>query len=109
MIDNIAFARLRDLAEVVGGINRRVVTLEGDVEPGTTVRLTGTLGNGVDKDFIIPHGLGTRFVDVKLFENSGDFLNIEADVARTTLNSVTVSFKDTPTPDQFGFVLVGPS
>ncbi|UKK84751.1 hypothetical protein L7H23_01205 [Sphingopyxis sp. BSN-002] len=109
MIDNIAFARLRDLAEVVGGINRRVDALEADVEPGTSIRLTGTIGNGVDKDFVIPHGLGTRFVDVKLFENSGDYLNIEADVKRTTLNAVTISFKDTPTPDQFGFVLVGPA
>lgn len=109
MSDNIAFARMRDLAEVVGSINRRVETLEADVEPGTSVRMTGLLGNGVDRDFSISHGLGTRFVSVELFINSGDYLNIEADVKRITPNAVAVSFRDIPSPNQFGFVLVGPS
>lgn len=77
--------------------------------PGkSAIRMTGTLGNGSTAEFTITHNLNTRFVSVELFENGGNYLNIEADVRRVTLNAVSIGFREAPTSNQFGFVLLGP-
>lgn len=112
----VLFRRLRDLAEVVGGLSDRVAVAEQrPMTPGpagtagaSSIRITGTLGNGVDAEFTITHNLNTRFVSVELFENGGEHLNIVADIRRATPDSVTVGFAEPPAPAEFAYVLLGP-
>lgn len=111
--DNIAFERLRELAKVVGSINRRVEVLETEEPPfgppGANAQwLTGLLGNGADSEFVINHGLGTYDVSVMLRFADPPRFNVIADIEPTTLDSVKVSFADPPETNQFAFVLIGP-
>lgn len=109
----VLFKRLRDLAEVVGRLSDRMLVAEQrPMQPGprgpSAIRLTGTLGNGVDDEFTINHNLSTEFVDVQLFKNDGTRSTIEADVDRPTNNTVTVAFAVPPLVNQFAYILTGP-
>lgn len=106
MAEPVIFQRLRDLAEVVRNVRRRVDTLEAD-ETGT-VWQSGSLGNGSLASFTITHNRGTRDIGVEVFENSGDYETVIADVARPTLNAITITFASPPTINQYRYVLYAP-
>ena len=58
-------------------------------------------GNGTDKSYTITHNLNTRDVIVQIYDNS-TYKEIFADVARTTVNTVTISgFITPPTTNQY--------
>lgn len=63
-----------------------------------------TFGNGSSTSFVVTHNLGTLDVVVQLVEvSNGD--TIYADVARTTINSVTLTFAVAPSTNQFRVII----
>lgn len=65
-----------------------------------------TLGAS-DTSYTITHNLGTTDVTVQIFEAASPFAQVEADVKRTSSNTVTVDFAIAPSAGEFKVVVVG--
>ena len=106
--------------ESVAGIARLATQVQSDAGTDDTTIITPlklkttldtrvggyavTFGNGASTSFVITHSLGTLDVIVQLVEvSTGD--TIYADVARTTINSVTLTFVIAPTTNQYRVVI----
>lgn len=115
--DIIAFERLRELALVVRGVNRRVDAIEetgGVVGPkGDTgenaIWITGTLGNGSDDEITISHGLGTYAVGAHVWRNEPPYERVIPDISTPTVNSITFGFAVAPEAGEFGYAIYGPT
>jgi hypothetical protein len=57
--------------------------------------------------YTITHNLGTTDVTVQIFEAVSPFAQVEADVKRTSSNTVTVDFAIAPSAGEFKVVVVG--
>lgn len=117
MTENIAFQRMRDLAEVVGSINRRVEVVEttGGV-PGergpqgpSAIWMTGTLGNGSDDEITVFHGLSTYAVGAHVWRNEPPYERVIPDISTPTVNNITFGFAVAPEADGFGYAIYGPT
>lgn len=71
-----------------------------------TKKAAANVGNGVNTSFAISHNLGTRDVQVQVYDNS-TFDTVEVDVVRTDTNTVTVSFTVAPTTNAHRVVVIG--
>ena len=65
-----------------------------------------SVGNGTNTSFAITHGLGTRDLQVQVFDNA-TYDTVECDVVRTDADTVTVSFSSIPTTNAYRVVIVG--
>ena len=72
-----------------------------------TNRFNANIGNGTATSFTITHNLGTRFVQVIVYEATSPYAQVIADVEHTTTNTVTVKFATAPSPLQYMVVVVG--
>jgi len=57
--------------------------------------------------YTISHNLGTTDVTVQIFEAASPFAQVEADVKRTSANTVTVDFAVAPSAGEYKVVVVG--
>jgi hypothetical protein len=57
--------------------------------------------------YTITHNLATTDVTVQIFEAASPFAQVEADVKRTSLNTVTVDFAIAPSAGEYKVVVVG--
>lgn len=103
MADSVAFQRLRDFAEVVARIRRRVETLEASGSPALTA-IVGTVGNNVDDEFVIAHPFGSRAVTVECWRNVAPYESVIPDISRST-GAVTLGFGAPPTSNQFAYAI----
>lgn len=69
-------------------------------------KYTETLGASATS-YTITHNLGTTDVTVQIFEAASPFAQVEADVKRTSSNTVTVDFAIAPSAGEFKVVVVG--
>lgn len=76
------------------------------VSDGFTKKVSANIGNGVATSYAISHNLGTRDVQVQVYDNSS-YDTVECDVVRTDANTVTVSTTAAPTTDALRVVVVG--
>ena len=72
-----------------------------------TNRFNANIGNGTSTSFTITHNLGTRFVQVIVYEATSPYAQVIADVEHTTTNTVTVKFATAPSSLQYMVVVVG--
>lgn len=90
-----------------GGLAVDIATLETKlVTDSFTKKATASVGNGTNTSFAVTHNLGTRDVQVQIYDNS-TYDTVEADVVRTDANTVTVSFTAAPTTDAYRVVVIG--
>ena len=89
------------------GLALDLATLEAQlVTDSFTKKAAANVGNGVNTSFAISHNLGTRDVQVQVYDNS-TFDTVEVDVVRTDTNTVTVSFTTAPTSNAYRVVVIG--
>jgi len=65
------------------------------------------VGDASATSYTITHNLNTRDVQVVLFDNSSPYAEVIADVAHTTVNTVTLQFSIAPTLNQYRVVIQG--
>lgn len=76
-----------------------VVDTAGSVTP-TNYQVA--IGNGADASFVVNHGLGTRAVHVTIYRNAAPYDQVIADVAHTSVDTLTISgFTLPPATGQF--------
>jgi hypothetical protein len=73
---------------------------------GYTKKVSANVGNGTNTSFAITHSLGTRDIQVQVYDNA-TYDTVEVDVVRTSTSVVTVSFATAPTTDAYRVVVVG--
>jgi hypothetical protein len=96
-----------DLA-VGAGLGISVLTDTVAIDTAVVVRKYGVdVGDGAATSYTITHNLNTRDVQVVLFDNSSPYAEVIADVAHTTVNTVTLQFSIAPTSNQYRVVVQG--
>jgi len=77
--------------------------------PGTsaTIKHSATVGDGVNTSFSIQHGLNTTDVLVEIRETASPYSAVLADWAVVDANTVSVSFADPPTSNQYRVTVMG--
>jgi len=89
------------------GLAVDIATLEAKlVTDSFTKKATASVGNGTNTSFAVTHNLGTRDVQVQIYDNAS-YDTVEADVVRTDANTVTVSFTVAPANDAYRVVVIG--
>jgi hypothetical protein len=71
-----------------------------------TKKISANVGNATNTSFAITHGLGTRDVQVQVYDNA-TYDTVEIDVIRTDVNTVTVSFASAPALNAYRVVIIG--
>ncbi len=74
---------------------------------GTVNVYSTTIGNGTDTTYTVTHNLGTRDVLVQIYQTSSPYTGVSAEISRTTVNSVTLSFGRVVSTDEFTVVIMG--
>ena len=69
-------------------------------------KFSETVGNGTLTSFVLTHALNTRDVTVTVYDTAS-YAEVFADVAHSTVDTVTVSFAEAPTTNQYRVVIVG--
>jgi hypothetical protein len=88
------------LAVDIASVETKLVT------DGFAKKVAANVGNGTATSYAVQHNLGSRDVQVQVFDNSS-YDTIECDVVRTDTNTVTVSFTTAPSSNAFRVVVVG--
>lgn len=89
------------------GLNVDISALETKlVTDSFTKKATANVGNGTNTSFAVSHNLGTRDVQVQVYDNAS-YDTVECDVVRTDSNTVTVSFAVAPSTDAYRVVVIG--
>lgn len=71
------------------------------------VRTVGlTIGDGVNVNYVVQHGLGTRDVTVQVYDVA-TYETVMTDVVRTDTNNVTVSFSTAPASNTYRVLVTG--
>ena len=90
-----------------GGLAVDKSTLESAlVTDGFTKKYAVNVGDETNTSFAITHGLGSRDVQVQVYDNA-TYDTVEVDVVRTSSSVVTISFNVAPDTDAYRVVIVG--
>lgn len=83
------------------------LTNNGTNYHSVTRKYATNIGDGSLLNITVTHNLGTKDVNVQIFENSADYNQIEADIQHTTTNTITVKFAEAPSVNEYRVVIVG--
>lgn len=90
-----------------GGLAVDITAVETKlVTDSFTKKATASVGNGTNTSFTVTHNLGTRDVQVQVYDNAS-YDTVECDVVRTDSNVVTVSFTVAPANNAYRVVVIG--
>lgn len=96
-----------DLA-VGAGLGISVLTNTVAIDTAVVVRKYGVdVGDGAATSYTITHNLGTRDVQVTVYDNSGPYAEVICDVNHATTNTITLLFSVAPTSNQYRVVVQG--
>ena len=93
--------------DVVAGTG--IVVNANDVAINTTVvarKFTANLGDGTNTAFTVTHSFNTRTVIVAVYDAT-TYDEVYADITRTGVDTVTVTFAAAPTADAYKVVVIG--
>ena len=96
-----------DLA-VGAGNGISVLTNTVAIDTAVVVRKYGTdVGDGAATSYTITHNLGTKDVQVTVYDNSSPYAEVICDVNHATTNTITLLFSVAPTSNQYRVVVQG--
>jgi len=96
-----------DLA-VGAGLGISVLTNTVAIDTAVVVRKYGAdVGDGAATSYTITHNLGTRDVQVTVYDNSSPYAEVICDVNHATTNTITLLFSVAPTSNQYRVVVQG--
>jgi hypothetical protein len=96
-----------DLA-VGAGNGISVLTNTVAIDTAVVVRKYGAdVGDGAATSYTITHNLGTRDVQVTVYDNSGSYAEVICDVNHATTNTITLLFSVAPSSNQYRVVVQG--
>lgn len=72
-----------------------------------TDSVAATIGDTTSTSFAVTHNLGTRDVQVEVYEVAAPYAKVVADVEHTSTSAVTVKFATAPAQDEYRVVVVG--
>ena len=70
-------------------------------------KYAANVGDGSATSYTITHNLGTRDVQVTVYDNSAPYAEVICDVNHATTNTVTLLFSVAPTSNQYRVVVQG--
>lgn len=73
---------------------------------GFMTRYTTQIGDGTTTNIVVTHNLNTRNVIVNVYD-SATYQDVFVDIARTTVNTVTLTFATPPATNEYTVVVVG--
>jgi len=96
-----------DLA-VGAGLGISVLTNTVAIDTAVVVRKYGAdVGDGSATSYTITHNLGTKDVQVTVYDNSSPYAEVICDVNHATTNTITLLFSVAPTSNQYRVVVQG--
>jgi hypothetical protein len=96
-----------DLA-VGAGLGISVLTNTVAIDTAVVVRKYGAdVGDGSATSYTITHNLGTRDVQVTVYDNSSPYAEVICDVNHATTDTITLLFSVAPTSNQYRVVVQG--
>lgn len=76
------------------------------VTDGFTKKYATNVGDNSATSFTVTHNLGTRDVQVQVYDN-GTYDTVEVDVVRSSTSAVSISFATAPSTDAYRVVVIG--
>jgi hypothetical protein len=96
-----------DLA-VGAGAGIQVLTNTVAIDTSVVVtKYAANVGDGTATSYTITHNLGTRDVQVTVYDNSAPYAEVICDVNHATTNTITLLFSVAPTSNQYRVVVQG--
>jgi hypothetical protein len=93
---------------VVSGGGLTVGSSGFDIDTAVVVRkYNANVGDGSATSYTITHNLGTRDVQVTIYDNSSPYAEVICDVQHTSTTAVTLLFSIAPTSNQYRVVVQG--
>ena len=74
---------------------------------GATTKVSASVGTGSATTIVVTHNLNTRDLQVSLFEVASPYAQVFTDVELTTADTLTLTFSQAPSSDQYRVVIVG--
>jgi len=74
---------------------------------GATTKVSASVGNGSATSIVVTHSLNTRDLQVQLFETASPYAQVFTDVELTTVDTLTLTFSQAPSSNQYRVVIVG--
>lgn len=74
---------------------------------GRLRKVSANIGDGSATSYTVTHSLNSRDVITKVFPNSGQYDDVEVDVQRPTVNTVTLVFATAPATNAYRVVVIG--
>lgn len=93
---------------VVAGGGLTVGSSGFEVDTAVVVRkYAASVGDGSNTTYTVTHNLGTRDVQVTIYDNSSPYAEVVADVQHTSTTAIAVLFSVAPTSNQYRVVVQG--
>jgi hypothetical protein len=97
-------------SDLAVGAGNGISVLTNTVAIDSTVvvsKYNASIGDGSATSYTVTHNLGTRDVQVTIYDNSSPYAEVIADVQHTTTNTITLLFSIAPTSNQYRVVVQG--
>jgi hypothetical protein len=97
-------------SDLAVGAGAGISVLTNTVAIDTAVVVTkyaASVGDGSATSYTVTHNLGTRDVQVTIYDNTAPYAEVIADVQHTTTNTITLLFSVAPTSNQYRVVVQG--
>ena len=97
-------------SDLAVGAGNGITVLTNTVAIDSTVvvsKYAASVGDGSATTYTVTHNLGTKDVQVTVYDNSSPYAEVVADVQHTSTTAIAVLFSVAPTTDQYRVVVQG--